>query len=488
MFLTLLEKELKAILLSPKFAITFLACSILILLSVFIGIKDYQSAIRQYETATQLTDQQIRESTSWHGVNSRAFRQPDPMQIFVSGVNNDIGRYSIIRSSQSVKLQNSNYSDDPIFAVFRYIDLTFIFQVVLSLFAILFTFDAINGEREGGTLQLTFANAVPRAKYLMAKFFGSLIALIVPLLIPLLLGCVLVLVFRVPFTNDHWLRLLFWLGVSFLFFTTFVSMGLLISALVRRSSVSFLISLVVWVVFVLIIPRASVIAAGQFISVPSVGEIDGQQDGFAKQRWDNYREKLMARWQERSVTMEGMNEGERESFRDDNEWGWMQEDDKARNAVEQDIDEFSSKLLEDVRNRRQVQERMAFTLSRFSPASAYQLAAMNLGGTNIILKSRYEDAMNNYRDTFKKYVAKKQEEGGSRGGIRITISSETGFNMSSSRDKGTLDVTDLPRFEASLLDNLEAISPTIIDFGLLAFYTVLSFAGAFVAFLRYDVR
>jgi len=116
------------------------------------------------------------------------------------------------------------------------------------------------------------------------------------------------------------------------------------------------------------------------------------------------------------------------------------------------------------------------------------LAAMNLGGTNITLKSRYEDAMNNYRDTFKKYVAKKQEVGGGRGGIRITISSETGFNMSSSRDKGTLDVTDLPRFEASILGNLEAISPTIIDFGLLAFYTILSFAGAFVAFLRYDVR
>lgn len=488
MFLNLFEKELKAILLSPKFAATFLACSILIMLSVFIGIKDYQAAVRQYETATQLTDQQIRESTSWHGINSRTFRKPDPMQIFVSGVNNDIGRFSIIHSSQAVKLRNSIYSDDPIFAVFRFIDLTFIFQIVLSLFAILFTFDAINGEREGGTLQLTFANSVPRAKYLLAKFAGSLVALIVPLLIPLLLGCLLVVVFQIPFSSDHWLRFSVWLGISLLFFTTFVAIGLLISSLVKRSAVSFLISLVIWVIFVLIIPRASVMAAGQIISVPSVGEIEGQQDGFAKQTWEKYKDDMMARWREREAGMEGMSEEERESYRDDKMWGWMQEDDQARSKVQQDIDEFSRRLLEDTRNRRQVQERMAFTLSRFSPASAYQLASMNLAGTNIDLKSRYEDEMNNYRDTFKQFVAKKREEAGDSGGIRITISSETGFDITRGRDKGTLDVSDLPKFEERTMQNSEAISPTLIDFGLLAIYTILAFAGSFVAFLRYDVR
>ena len=34
----------------------------------------------------------------------------------------------------------------------------------------------------------------------------------------------------------------------------------------------------------------------------------------------------------------------------------------------------------------------------------------------------------------------------------------------------------------------DAIAPTIIDFGLLAIYTLTAFAGAFVVFLRYDVR
>ena len=39
-------------------------------------------------------------------------------------------------------------------AMFRFIDLEFTFQVVLSLFAILFSYDAVCGERERGTLEI----------------------------------------------------------------------------------------------------------------------------------------------------------------------------------------------------------------------------------------------------------------------------------------------------------------------------------------------
>ncbi len=46
----------------------------------------------------------------------------------------------------------------------------------------------------------------------------------------------------------------------------------------------------------------------------------------------------------------------------------------------------------------------------------------------------------------------------------------------------------MPRFEALLTKLSYAIAATIIDFGLLAIYTLTAFAGAFVVFLRYDVR
>jgi hypothetical protein len=180
-------------------------------------MQEYHAAVKQYDAAVQILEQDLREASSWMGLNNKVYRKPDPMQIFVSGVNNDIGRLSSVSNFDEIKLRSSIYSTDTIFAVFRYIDFVFIVQVVLSLFAILFTYDAVNGEREAGTLQLTFSNAVPRAQYIFAKFIGSGLGLVVPLLIPIMLGVLLVMLYRVPMLSVHWAKLGSLLGVSILF-------------------------------------------------------------------------------------------------------------------------------------------------------------------------------------------------------------------------------------------------------------------------------
>ena len=64
------------------------------------------------------------------------------MQVFVAGLNNDIGRFAEVEGGTTAHLKHSVYLDDPIFAVFRYFDFVFIVQIVLSLFAILFTYNA----------------------------------------------------------------------------------------------------------------------------------------------------------------------------------------------------------------------------------------------------------------------------------------------------------------------------------------------------------
>ncbi len=179
MFTTLVRKELRAVILSPKFVATFAVLSVLLLLSVYIGIQEYQEGVAQYETATNISEQQMLEQTSWHMLHDRSYRTVDPMRVFVSGLGYDIGRWSDVSADNSIKLQNSAYSDDPVFAVFRFIDFAFIVQVVFALFAILFTYDAVNGEREQGTLRMVFANAVPRAQYLVAKCVGTWLGLVV---------------------------------------------------------------------------------------------------------------------------------------------------------------------------------------------------------------------------------------------------------------------------------------------------------------------
>ena len=127
----LIIKELKHILLGPKFLALFGVCSILIIMSMAIGIADYRSSVRQYEAGNQLAEQERQEQRSWGSFGTRISRKPDPMQILVSGVSNDVGRFSRIRETEPIKLTNSIYTDDSIFAVFRFLDLGFIFDPLL---------------------------------------------------------------------------------------------------------------------------------------------------------------------------------------------------------------------------------------------------------------------------------------------------------------------------------------------------------------------
>ncbi len=488
MLSTLITHELKNIFFSPKFSLTFGIVSVLLILSVIVGINQYENNMRQYETTTQLVQQEMREARGWMSLNNKILRKPDPMQIFVSGVNNDIGRISGINTFQGVKLTHSTYSDDPIYAVFRFVDFAFIVTVVFSLLAILFTYDAVNGEAERGTLQLIFSNAVPRAQYITAKFIGSWLGLTVPLLVPILLSVLLLLIGNVPMTPDHWLALGALFGASFLYLTFFIALGMFLSTLTKRSSVSFLFALVTWVCLVFIVPRAGATLAGQIINIPTVAEIESQRDAFSKDRWMKYEQVMQEKWKARNDPMQGLSKEEREAYREEKMWEWMEEDDRDRKQVQKDIDAYGLKVNEDQRNKKGEQERLAFTLSRLSPASAFQLAAMNLAGTDITLKTRYEDALNEYRPLFTSYKDKKQKENGGMGGIRIEMNTDTGVKIDTGREKGVLDLSDMPQFEHPAHSFREAVTPAIVDFGLLGIFSIGVFAGAFVRFLRYDVR
>jgi len=175
---------------------------------------------------------------------------------------------------------------------------------------------------------------------------------------------------------------------------------------------------------------------------------------------------------------------EREKYENDHMWGWMEENDAAQRQMTKEIEAQGVKLQEDLRNRKALQERLAFALSRFSPASAYQLAAMSIAGTDISLKSRYEDGLRSYRTILNAFTEKKQKETGDVGGIRITMDSEKGVSISSPRENGTLNLTDMPQFTPPASAGVIPVT----DIGILLFSIMVAFAGSITGFLRYDMR
>ena len=104
---------------------------------------------------------------------------------------------------------------------------------------------------------------------------------------------------------------------------------------------------------------------------------------------------------------------------------------------------------------------------------------MNLCGTNTSMKTRYEERMYRYREAFITYQDSE-----------LKIWQE---KWARQRETGVVDNTPyephgMPRFEPPTEEVTEVFRSSIIDFGILSIYTIIAFAGAFVAFLRYDVR
>ena len=487
MFWLLVQKELKSILQSPKFIASFITFSILILLSFYTGIKEYKDFEKNYDTNISLLETKLAQADNWMSIQNMAFRSPNPMQIFGTGINNDIGRYSSVNRWMPVKLLHSVYNDDPIFAVFRYIDFSFIVTIVLSLFAILFTFDSINGERESGTLKLVFSNSIPRNQYILAKFTGNWLGLVVPITIPILLGLLIVVISGVPLSGGDWLKVFFLLLTSLFYFTFFIAAGILVSALTRHSSTSFLILLVSWIAFVFIIPRAGVMVAGQFVNVPTNAELESQRIAYQQQGWKKYSDVFSKIWQERSEAMKGMSETERQNYQNLKQSEWRQEEEKVQKDREKDLNDFFDKITDAAMNKRNQLERLALNLSRISPVSSYQLAVMNLCGTDLSMYKRYDDAIKEYRTNYNAFIEKKQKETGGFGGYSISFSSKGGFKFSDGRGKA-VDTKDMPKFTYSEASVGKAVAPSIIDMSIIIILTLGAFAGAYISFLKYDLR
>lgn len=467
----IIEKELREIVGTAKFALTFGVAAALILLAFYAGAKNYHVSRAQYEAAKKENLRQMEGQTDWLMVrNHRIFLPPQPLAALVTGISNDIGRTIEVQGRGELAAHESRFNEDPIFAVFRFLDLDFIFQIVLSLFAVLFAYDAINGEKERGTLRLSFANNVPRRTFILGKILGSFLGLAVPLLVPILLGCALLPLLGVPMDSSAWMKLALVIFAGLLYFGVFLTLSVFMSTLTQRSSHSFLLLLVAWVFAVLIVPRAAVLMAGRAVEVPSVDEIAAQKNRLRAQLWAEDHKRMSAFKPAASSNPQDM-------MKEFNEF--MQ-----KNAEERDnkMRELSMRLHEERRNRQLVQERFAFGLARLSPSAAFSLAATTLAGTGIHLKEHFVNEANAYQQSYAGFI--KEKTGMNPGGgfimMRVTTDEE--------QEKKPVDPRELPEFIYRDQPLQQAAGGALFDFGLLAAFNLLFFIGAFAAFQRYDLR
>ena len=465
----IITKEIQDTIMSPKFVFTFLLCTILILISVFTGINNYQADQKEHSAAVALNRKNLDSQTTYQGVAGlgvKINREPQVLSTLVSGVQEAVGRVATVNIAFDPNLVDSKYSSSPIFAVFGALDLTFIVKIVLSLFAILFTYDAIVGEKERGTLKLALSNKVPRDRLILGKAIGGFISLLIPLVIPMILGLIILMIYpNISLSGQDWGRL----GLIFLMFllylSVFFTLGLFVSSRTSRSSTSFLLLLFIWVTFVTIIPKAAVMAAAQIKPIPSVHEITAQKDSF-------------------------LQEVQKQSIEEQTQWGsdhprptdqaeitkWNEELRQFLEEIQQrltaKIDERNAAIERDYQIKVRGQQKMAVNLSRISPASALMFSSMSLARTGIGEYERFLSSIRTYKPIFTKWINERM--------IRT-------YNLSGGQQP-TPELDDMPRHEFSAETFGDSLARMLPDLVLMVVLIILFFVGAFISFSKYDVR
>ncbi len=475
MFGLIVRKELRDIIGTTRFALTFAVVSLLILLSFYVGARGYQLSRDQYEAAVAQDLRQMEGQTDWLQIMPTIFLPPSPLASLVSGIANDIGRSIRVVGMGSLRARGTRYNEDPILAIARFLDLEFIFRVVLSLFAVLFAFEAISGEKERGTLALALSNSVPRDTFILGKFTGAFLGLSVPLLIPIGLGCLILIVMGIPLSGLEWCLLGMVVFAGGLYVGAFLGLSVLVSACTRRSSTSFLVLLVIWILSVLVLPRSAVLLAARSVDVPSVDEILSQRSRLLAQLWDEDRDEINEFF--RSEEAETSSEDTVDRMADFN--SFVQELNEERTAK---LDALQARLEEKRQNQLAIQERLAYALARISPAAVFSVAALNLAGTGLDLPRHFLDQATAYQEVFERF--QKQKTGrSSGGGVMIVAISATDTDQPK-----VIDPKELPPFDYQPPALGEVFRAAVLDLGLLALFNVLFFTAGFVAFLRYDAR
>ncbi len=351
---TIVRKEIAANLLSYKFFIVMLLASLLVFTSLFVMVRDFKGRQADYQLNKAKPGEPI------------AIIPPNPLSIFAKGLDDAMTR-SFGVGITGIYVQAGQQSGNIIFSFFPSPDFVYVVKVVLSLVALLFGFDQISREKEAGTLKLVFANSLSRASVLAGKWLGNFLSLAVPFLLVTILGIALMsLDPAVRLSGSGLGRLALLLATSLIYVALFLSLGIFISTVTRRSASSLVVLLFIWSLLVFILPNLGTLLARQFVDVPSVRALSEKRE----QIWT--REVLM-----------------RYTDKTDN---W--------DARIKNMNAEFDKMEEDYRNKFDRLIRLSKNINRISPAASFVYAATEIAGTGIGEEGLLKSEVIRYKNRF----------------------------------------------------------------------------------------
>jgi len=534
MIINIAIKEFLGNLHSARFVIGFLLCLVLIPLALVVGVEDYKGKVITYNAEVTDAEKHLKQIKVYSQLRPQLVRSPEPLSIFSRGIIYNLGcRVKMRLDRRPFKTAGQgSVRDNQLMKSFSSLDFCTILALVLSLLALLFTYDACSGEREQGTLKLMFSNSVSRSTVLLGKSLGVSLSLLPILVFCYLLGILFIVITpEVSLSAGEWLRVGLLFATSLLYFGLFVLLGLFISSRFRSSAASIVVCLFAWVFFLFIVPNLAGYLAHSMAKVPPEQSMYTALSELSREYWDKRNE------YEKSLPEPDWNSN----------WNYRMSDDghivllgATRDRYENVrklqayaiplMLEYADKkypIFNDYLQQMDRQRLVAERLSLVSPSQVFRLLCSSLCRTDAAAHQVFMQSTHRYREQFVQYLRDKDvfssylyftpvpEE-------RFMTADEVVRYMSSGKlqtfeelkkyvaDNGGfwdptlvkrevpdwypgdhhpyLDLNDLPRYQWRKTGMDLVLQSTLLDITALLCAGVILFFLSFVSFSRYDVR
>lgn len=257
---------------SARFILGFLICLFIIPFTLIISIDKYKDQLSIYEITQKKADDDLKykKNRVYSFVRPVIVSKPQALSIFNQGINNNfgtelkikIGEYPLFMSGQI------NTMDNPFLHRFSTIDFSSVIAIIMSLFALVFSYDSFSRENENGSLKMILVNKVNRSTFFIGKFCGILITILPILLFSFLLSIlILILSPSISFSTNDWIGIFILFISSIVYIIVFILLGMFISSMVNQSSTSIIVSMLLWIWFLFMMPSIASYAAKNFVKI-----------------------------------------------------------------------------------------------------------------------------------------------------------------------------------------------------------------------------
>jgi ABC-type transport system involved in multi-copper enzyme maturation permease subunit len=504
---------------SLRFALTALILTALMVTNAVVHLQSHPDKVRRYSEKVTTDQNKLQSQTELYELLKKGpgklYKQPSALTFIADGGDaflpnrgttnwgswsRTAGFSGQVKSIWSLDYPTANPNARDLRPKATKIDWVFIITYLLSFIPLLFTFDALSGERERGTLRLCLANPISRPALLVGKFLGTLITVLIPFVFAVLLNlAVISLDSWTQLGIADWGRLGLILLIASGYASIFIAVGLMVSASTRDSRVSLVVLLIVWVALVVFMPSTLGTLATKWMSpVQTAHQRKMARSSALDQINDDFNKQMANKQEAQSPAASLLNkleelwktspeEAEKLAKENEEELKLAIAQLESQEAGPEELRIRAELVNKDVEIREQLnrehlraqlaQVERARMVTRFSPAAIVQYALESMTGTGLNRHLQFLEGVHLHIRQFRNFIIETE---------RADTESLHIIGVPEGMSKKPISSQALPSFEDKITFS-DTFNAAIVDMLLLVLLLGVFLSGAFLVFIRSDV-